>query len=443
MTFEQALARLNDVSDAVHAARLMHASRADTAAATLGLNWPTVNLDVQRLRYQKTIELPKLPDLSGVMLEGQPLPPEIQYGIASLSGRDLEFDRTLTRPVVTALWPLYTGGQISSVQEGARAMQRQAAAMAVNAENTEQVKLVSLYFGQLLADQVEEARCQYRDAMQRHLDDVVAMEREGVATRAQRLQIQAARDAAVRGCVDAGHTLQAARIALSELLRLDDTVPVSSPLFVITTPLDSRQSFIDRGLNDNAQIRGMAAASDAIAQTVRAEQARWKPTVYLFGQYNMKRRDEVLTQPDWVAGVGMKYDLFAETDRRHSVSAAKHAHEAALRALEETRTQIRSGIAAAYERLESARSQYLLLESDEALARENVRIQTLSFREGQNTPSEIIDAQTRLTAVLVERAAAAYSYDTTLAQLLDASGRLAEYVPLMQRADRLATLVTP
>ncbi len=436
LTLEQANIRLLEVSDAVHAARLLNASAADTAAALEGLNWPNVSVDVQRLKYQKTVTLPNMPDLSDVTIGGIPLPPEVTGAISSLGGRDIVFRRTLTRPVVTAMWPLYTGGQIHSVQEGAQAMQRQAEAIALNTRHTEQVKLISLYFGQSLAEQVHAVRCQQRDAMQWHYNDVRAMEREGVATRAQRLQIEAARDAAERGCVEAGYTLESARIALADLLRTENIVHIATPLFIFSETLDTAQAFIGKAQAANGTIRSMAAASDAASQKVNAELARWKPNVFLFGSYNMRRRDELLTEPDWIVGVGLKYDLIAETDRRRSVSAARNAFEASRRTLDETRNQVRTGVASIYMKLENARQQYLLLESTEALARENARIQSIAFREGQNTIADIIDAETMLTAALVERAAAAYTYDVMLAQLLDATGELDRYFQLMKNADR-------
>jgi outer membrane protein TolC len=90
-----------------------------------------------------------------------------------------------------------------------------------------------------------------------------------------------------------------------------------------------------------------------------------------------------------------------------------------------------------YNDLESARQQYLLLDSSIELARESLRLQELSFREGQVTSLDVIDAQLQLGGAMVERAQAAYEYDVALARLLEISGGLDHYPDYFRRADKV------
>lgn len=443
LTYADASTRLESVSDAIKAADAFRDSRADTAASLQSLNLPTVSLAVQAFRYQKTIESASLPALDDVTANGKPIPQPILDIVGSLPDVKFSYTQDVLRPVVSALWPIYTGGKVTSAQEGAKAMQRQAEALAEHAHDAEQVKLATLYFGQRLAEHMQTVRCQVRDGMEQHLKNAQALERQGMATRAQRMQVEVARDAALRGCQQAGRTLEAARIALSNLLRTEQPLALANPLFLISTPLESKQAYIDRADNRNAQVRSLDAASDAAAQAERAARSKWKPDVVLLGEYNLKRNDQLVIDPDWIVGIGVRYELFSNVDRQRSISAARRAREAAQDAANEARTQVRTAVATAYEMLMGAREQYELLQSSEALARENVRIQALAFREGQGTTTEMIDAENLLAAALVERAAAAYSFDVTLAQLLDATGQMDQYPALMRGADKVLAEASP
>lgn len=95
------------------------------------------------------------------------------------------------------------------------------------------------------------------------------------------------------------------------------------------------------------------------------------------------------------------------------------------------------GVTKAYNELESVRQQHTLLDSSIALARENLRLQELSFREGQATSLDVIDARLQLGGSMLERARAAYDYDVALARLLEISGRLGQYHDYVRLADKV------
>ena len=58
------------------------------------------------------------------------------------------------------------------------------------------------------------------------------------------------------------------------------------------------------------------------------------------------------------------------------------------------------------------------------------------FREGEDTAAELIEARNRRSQVQLQRAAAAYQYDLTLAGLLLASGQGEHFDDYLRRADR-------
>jgi len=184
--WEQARQRLEQVSDALAAADAGVRNKQELQEATRLLRLPEITGEVRRLQFQKTLTLPL----------GSLAPVAEAYGIDSpLSFTERDWR---TRPVVTAVLPLYTGGVIPAAQRAASAASEQASAEREAQRQSLTVQLAQAYFGQRLAEQAVDVRRDVRDGLNRHLSDAEKLEREGFATRAQRLQATVARDKAER-----------------------------------------------------------------------------------------------------------------------------------------------------------------------------------------------------------------------------------------------------
>src|SRR5690606_369853 len=143
------------------------------------------------------------------------------------------------------------------------------------------------------------------------------------------------------------------------------------------------------------------------------------------------------TDSDWAFGIGLRYTFLSGSNRPRQIAAAREQLYQAEAGLREARNQVTIGVSKAYNDLESARQQYLLLDSSIELSRESLRLQQLSFREGQVTSLDVIDAQLRLGGTMVERARAAYEYDVSLARLLEISGQVDRYHDYFRQADKV------
>ncbi|WP_066097401.1 TolC family protein [Xanthomonas massiliensis] len=425
LDWNQARQRLEQVSDALAAADASVRNKQDLQDATRLLRLPEITGEVRRLQFQKTLTLPL----------GSLAPIAEEFGIDS----PLEFTERdwRTRPVVTAVLPLYTGGVIPAAQRAAGAATAQASAEREGQRQSLAVQLVQAYFGQRLAEQAVSVRREVRDGLQRHLDDAVKLEREGFATRAQRLQATVARDKAEREYQKALNDLDTLKAALATLLRSGGEVRPLSPLFVSRTPPGDVAEFRRTAQARQPQIARLHALLDQAEQGVRVQQAKFKPQIYLFGQYDFRRRDELIDDPDWAFGIGLKYTFLSPNARPAQISAARAQRDQAEAGLREAANQVALGVDKAWNELETARHQYLLLGSSIEQARENLRLQELAFREGQATSLDVIDARLSLGGARVERAQAAYQYDVALAQLLEVSGQMDRYDDFRRRADEV------
>jgi outer membrane protein TolC len=425
LDFDAARARLQRASDALAAAEASERNKQDLARATSHLRWPDVSVDARELQYRKTLDLPV--GTLGPVADAFHLPPTLTFTQQSWR----------TRPELTVALPIYSGGRIGAAQQSAKAAVRMAVAEREAETQSLDVQLVEAFFGQQLAERAFAVRRDVRDGLQEHLTHTEALEAQGFATRAQRLQAVVARDQSEREFQKATNDLATARTALRILLHSDEAVQTATPLFVISSPLATADEFRRTALAHYPQLTRLRAAGDQARQEVRVASSRLKPELYGFAQYDLYRHDALLTDADWVFGVGIRYQLFSGNGRIDRLRAAHEDIAVADASLRDLARRIELGVTRAYNDLETARSQFLLLESTGAQAEENVRMQDLSFREGEATSLDVIDARLSLGKARIERAEAAYQFDLRLAQLLELTAQTDQYSAYARNADKV------
>ena len=420
ISFEAATIRLGEVSDGLAASNAQVKAKQAQAGAVATLRRPEVSIDVRELEYQKSISVS-----TGTIGPSLGLPPNLDLAVGGWA----------FRPVVSAVMPLYSGGQIGATQNAARAGIREAEAGVADTSQSLALQLVQAYFGQQLAAAVLAVRTDARAGLERHFQDARKLEQQGFASRAQVLQAQVARDDAERDYRKAGNDLATATAYLANLLHSDGVVIPTTPLFVVSAPIEALADFVASAEARHPQVGRLGALGDQAREGVRLQQAKQRPQVYLFGQYDLNRREALFTEPDYIYGIGLKYTFLSSTDRGQQVQAARATQAAAEAGLRQARVDLATATTRAYNDLDTARSQYLLLDSSLAASAENLRLQQLSFREGLATSLDVIDAQLRLSSARVQRVQAAYQFDVTLAQLLAASGQADRFASYIARAD--------
>ncbi len=413
ISFEQANSRLTQVSDALAAATANVLSKTALSRATRNLRLPDIAIEARQLRFEKSLAV----------------------GPLHATAADWRL-----RPIASLTLPIYTGGRISAAQQAAAASLRQAEAERDRVSQLVSVGLVQSYFGLQQALKAEAVHAEALKGLQAHLDNTIALERQGFATKAQHLQATVSRDQAERDWQTASNNLATAREVLATLLHTEDTVAPTTELFVISTPLGSVGEFQREALAHHPELAQLIAVQDQAAQAVRASEAELEPQAYAFGQYDLYQHDALLTEPNWAFGLGLQYLVFTGNGRGSRVNSAREEYDAAGAAIRDVRERLGTEVAKAWNDLETARQNFLLLESAIASAEENVRLQDLSFREGQATSLDVIDARLGLARAQIDRSQSAYQFDLALAQLLELSGQSWRYAEYIHRADRAIAL---
>lgn len=465
ISFDAAASRLDNVSHALSGAGHEVKAAEDTADALKALNRPVITASAQYLEYQKTLSL----DLSGAksdaasatdsFLSGLPsqFAPAFQQIVGEVAGRveqalpgllsaipdtlRYQYRDDVFRPTVQAVMPLYTGGAIPAIQHGALAGADVARAKQAQARELSTVNLVRVYFGQQVASQLLVSATDVRDAFDRHLSDAQKLEQQGVIPHATTLQVQVARDAAERSRLRAELDARTASDELGRLLDADGGVTPTTALFVDARPLPPVGDFL--GGSDLPRAREADATRRLADAGAALAKSRFLPQAYAFGEYNFDHKQALPIEPDWVVGVGVRYTLLSNIDRRKTLDAAREHARAAADAAADVRKTLTTETVRAYDLVETARRSFLLLDSNIAAAQENLRVQQISFREGEASGAAVTEAIAALQTAETQRIATAYEYDLALAGLLAASGRLDEFSDFLSRADHRLALPRP
>ena len=458
LSFDAAQLRFDRSSRAISAAdHGVDAAKAG-ADAVRTLHRPIVTASAQYLVYQKTLSVDVTGEKSAALGNTQDflaafpgsVPPAFQQIASEISGRlsqalpglfdaipdqlSYRFRDEVFRPTVQAALPIYTGGAISAVQRAAQGGVAMAEGRRAQVVDLARLNLIRAYFGQQAAVGLLEAARRSRDALDKIASDSRKLEAAGVIPHARTLEVQVARDTAERTYQRADLSSATARDELARLLDLDTVVPTTA-LFVQTRPLAPVETFL--GSEGSAPEARTADAGRQIADAgVALARSRRLPQAYAFGEYNLNRSNALPIEPDWIAGVGVRYTILSNIDRRRTEDAARAQAAAAADTAAEARRIATSATIRAYNLVEGARRSFVLLDSSIVAARENVRVQSVAFREGEGTATPVIAAQAALDTAEAQRIAVAYEYDLALAGLLASASRLDAFGSHFARADQ-------
>jgi outer membrane protein TolC len=413
LSYEDARATLQSVSD-LHKAGEAGVDKSDydaRAADSLGL--PEVTVSATQEFGSKTGSIPKTP----------------------LGTIDFHANLNGPRSSVDSTWAIYTGGRITATQRALAAGVDQARAELTVTEEQLDLQLAQVYFGLELASNIERTRTSVLQQADRQLQRAVRFEQQGIMAKVERLNAQVSRDEAARDLVRAQRDREIAQARLQRLLHRDVVAEPSTPLFVITNGLKPLPEWLSVAERQNPILAAFDAKREQAQQGIVIAESRWKPEVFAFGSYALVKHYLSLVEPNWIAGIGVKFTLFSPEDRASKVSSARESLRQVQTLEDETRNVIDTAVETSYRKVEQAREQFNLLDSTLALARENLRLRERGFDEGQATSLDVNDARNALAKSETARATAAYDFVVALAQLLEASGQARALPQFVQQAD--------
>ena len=192
-------------------------------------------------------------------------------------------------------------------------------------------------------------------------------------------------------------------------------------------PLDYFQNL---ALQNHPGLAKVAAKKTQAEHLLDVEKARYLPSVSVYGAHELSNHN-----PSWVAGVSASWTLWSGLDRQRMAQSAEQQVMQANYSDAQVREDILLLVEKNWRATENARTAYLALNANINLAKELVRLQRSSVREGLATVPDLMTAETQYFQALTEQAKAGNDYVQALAQLLDSCGTPDAFTDYAARAD--------
>ena len=435
LTFDDARALYRERS-ALLRADAAEVERARAAAdAAKSLSGPKVDIAGVYVKGRKDIEV-DVP--SGLRTAANGAAQHLQLPVSIPSSLGYNYDFSGPRAVLQGTWALYTGGRIAAKQNALEDEVRVAQAEQAGRFESKDAELAQRYWGVQLARSVADLRKSRLADEEAQVARAKRFEKKGLISGLERMSVEVSRDAARREAAAAETNAHVAEAELMHELRETTLPELATPLFVLTGDLGTLSAWQKKARVNSPLLRKTDAQIEAAAEGVRAAKGAFHPQVFAFGMKNLVKHYLTPVEPDWMAGIGVKFTLWDTQDRMSGVAAAKAQAAKAQAAREETDNQLMSAVETAFLRTTEARNEYELTVSTVNLAAENLRLREKSFGEGLSTALDVREARTQLTGAQIAQRAAAYKFVAAWAMLHASCGAMADFSASLGRADLMA-----
>ncbi|MGB2078451.1 MAG: TolC family protein [Vibrio sp.] len=427
-SFEQAWQMLLQNNDGLAAEKASVEQAQFKQEASGALSLPSVSLSANYTRLDDDITLSPSELADSTSLGAGPL---TQAFDSMLTSTLLEKD--VFTSSIRAIWPIFTGGRISAAQDIAAAQAQEAQYMLAMKQQGKFEDLTKYYFGVVLAKQVYTTRQAAEQRLQKHYQHAYKMEQQGQIAHVETLQAQAAYDKAKVDTKKAQRDLEIAQMALTRLIKAPSLAEPSTGLF-INQNLPPMQGFLDKTLADYPGLSILDAKEKQAAGLVKVEKGKYYPEVYVYGNYNIYKDDNLVseTTPDWLVGVGVSVPLIDSSGRSDKVGAAHTAVKKVGYLRAQAQQDLSLLVEKTYREANQALEEYQGLASSVEMAQENIRLRSKAFSQGLSTSLDVVDAQLYLASIQTQRAGAAYQYVLSLSRLLAVSGEINRFKQYQQ-----------
>ncbi|EGQ8670268.1 TolC family protein [Vibrio cholerae] len=442
LSFQEAWDLLQQQNNSLAAQRANVERYAHLKDATQNLNLPSVSVGANftRLDQDVTLSGKQIFDSTGQALPA--LPPtlaQLVAGIGSIQSTITE--RDIFTSSIRAIWPIFTGGRITAAQDAAAGKEEEAQSQLAMEIQAQYEDLAKYYFSVVLAKEVLATRIAVEEGLTQHRDNALKLEQQGQIAHVERLQADASLDKAKVERKKAQKTLDIAQSALTQILGATETVEPSGMLF-INTSLPPMHAFIEQTLNTYPGLSLLDAKEKQASSLIKAEQGKYYPEVYLYGDYSLHEDDSLASQmkPDWLVGVGVNIPLIENTGRSEQVKAANSAVNQVRYLKAQAKQDLSVLVEKTYLEAEQALEEVTGLNSSLNLAQENLRLRQKAFSQGLSTSVDVVDAELYLASIRTQQSLASFNYLISLNKLLALSSEMSSFSTYHQSAVALSSL---
>lgn len=451
ISLDEAIAVTLTENPAMKAAAYEERAAQQERRAAIGLRMPQINVTGAYAYMAKDIGFDfndmKGPakDLAGKILgSGMITDPTIIQGIQGLLNPMMNADwflkvqdQSLGFVGGEVTLPIWMGGKINAANRAAKINEKSAVEQGNQTRNALISELVERYFGLALATQVVEVRQQVVEGVRKHLQDAIALEKNGMIAQSERLYVAFKMAEAERELANAKLQAETIASALSNTLgREKEWQPVTA-MFILAN-VEELDYYQDLAQIRNPLLSQVSLKRQLAEEGIRAQRANFLPQVAAIGGGSFYNYQVAGLVPRWAVGVGVNIKIFDGLNREYKYSAAKQTARRVGELQNKAGKDISVLVEKLYNQLMNYRNQMTSIDASIAFAEEYLRMKNAAFLEGMSSSSDLIDAELNLAGIRTERLQAAYNYDLLLAQLLEAAGISDEFPAYARRNDAQA-----
>lgn len=324
--------------------------------------------------------------------------------------------------------PIYTGGKIRTANKAATIKVKEAQLEEKQKFHELTIELVERYYGLVLANNALQIREDVLNTMQDHLNDAEKLMNEGLIAKAEYLHAKVYLSSADREYKKTKRQVNIVNDALRNTLAIEDETILSpvSALFY-TNQIKPITFYWDNAISSSPLLQKIENKKQLAHQGYKLEKATFLPTIAAMGTYDLYNKDLSPYIPEYMLGVGMKWNLFTGTERVKKLKASKVQEMQVETFYNKAEADIKMAITKYYQEIQMNLEQLNELESALEFATEYYRVRENAFKEGMATTTEVSDASLAVAKVKIERLEVMYSFDVALSNLLYYSGLSEEF----------------
>ena len=406
LSLDEAIAVTLTENPAMKAAEFEEKAAMQERRAAIGLRMPKINVTGAYAYLGKDIGFDfnemtgPAKNLAGQLLGSGLIPPE---AIPSING--------LLNPLLNADWfltlqdrslgfvgggvtmPIWLGGKINAANRAARINERTA------------------------AEQGNQTRRQVVDGVRRHLEDAIALEKNGMIAQSERLYVEFKMAEAERELANAKLQAETIASALSNTLGRENAWQPVTSMFMIDK-VEDLAYYQDLAQDRNPLLNQVSLKRQLAEEGVRVQRADFLPQVAAIGGGSFYNYQFSGIVPRWAVGVGVNIKIFDGLNREYKYSAAKQTARRVGALQNKAGKDISVLVEKLYNQMMNYRNQMTSIDASLNFAEEYLRMKNAAFLEGMSSSSDLID-----------------NFDLLLAQLLETAGISDEFPAYARRSD--------
>ena len=321
--------------------------------------------------------------------------------------------------------PLFTGGKLKAAYRASKLGVQAAEGRASFAESSVVKGVTEAFHGSLLAGRAVEVMRETVKTAEAHAAQVEAMHKEGLVLDSDLLRIRVFAADMRQQASSREADAQVARAYLAYAMGYEGEVEPRGEFSPPESSLPALEEAQRAALESRGDLIAAQAQGEQAIEGIKMSRADYVPQVGLMASYE---QDTQAWSPsawgdNWMLGVQLRLPLFDGGARSGRLQTAKAQALMAEKAIVDLKQKVAVEVKSAWVKARAAEERVAVTTESEAQARENQRIVALRYGEGMATITDLLDADTALTAAALTRAQAIYDVLVERARLMWAMGK--------------------